>query len=140
MNNNEANFNRQNSLFQRQLSAAASSSQSKALQWKNLNKFIDLAPNKSNITTKQILFNVNGEAKRGEMVALMGPSGSGKTTLLNILGGRGLMNTTGEVLVDGAKYRKSMKKTIAYVLQDDIFFTNLTVREQLYYTAVGIGC
>ena len=29
-----------------------------------------------------------------------------------------------------------MKKTIAYVLQDDIFFNNLTVREQLYYTAV----
>ena len=46
------------------------------------------------------------------MVALMGPSGSGKTTLLNVLGGRGLANLQGEVLIDGHRFKKSMKKSI----------------------------
>ena len=35
---------------------------------------------------KQILNNVTGYAKPGEVVGIMGASGSGKTSLLNILG------------------------------------------------------
>jgi ABC-type multidrug transport system ATPase subunit len=100
--------------------------------WKNLNKFVELNESKSK---KQILFDVNGVAKPGDMIALMGPSGSGKTTLLNVLGGRALANLTGEVLINNVKYRKSMRRTIAYVLQEDIFYMNLTVRQQLYFTS-----
>ena len=60
-----------NALFQRTLSAASSPSSqtTTALQWQSLNKHIELSPK----GTKQILFNVSGEIKRGEMVALMGP-------------------------------------------------------------------
>jgi ABC-type multidrug transport system ATPase subunit len=54
---------------------------------------------------------------------------------LNVLGGRGLADLHGDVCVNGIKYKKSMKRTIAYVLQEDIFFMNLTVREQLYFTS-----
>ncbi len=36
---------------------------------------------------KQVLFDINVEIERGEIVILTGPSGSGKTTLLTLLGG-----------------------------------------------------
>ena len=49
-----------------------------ALAWKSLNKYVDAVdPGTSSSTKKQILFEVSGSAKPGEMVALMGPSGSG---------------------------------------------------------------
>lgn len=100
--------------------------------WKGLNKFVDLQDQKSK---KQILFGVSGAAKPGELIALMGPSGSGKTTLLNVLGGRALANITGDVYLNNVRYKKSMKRTIAYVLQEDIFYLQLTVRQQLDFTS-----
>lgn len=100
------------------------------LRWKNLDKYVSVSDHK-----KQILFKVSGLAKAGQLVALMGPSGSGKTTLLNVLGGRGLADLTGDVYINRTKFKKSMKRLIAYVLQEDIFYTNLTVREQLYFTS-----
>jgi ABC-type transport system involved in cytochrome bd biosynthesis fused ATPase/permease subunit len=83
----------------------------------------------------QILFNASGVAKAGEMCAVMGPSGSGKTALLNVLSGRSLSNTTGEVLINNVHYTKSMRRTIGYVMQEDVFYSNLTVRQQLYFTS-----
>ena len=103
-------------------------------EWKKLNKFVEIN-NDEGSSLKQILFDVTGEVHPGEMIALMGPSGSGKTTLLNILGCRALSHTKGKVLVNGQRLSKSMKRVIAYVLQDDIFFNHLTVREQLTFTA-----
>lgn len=100
------------------------------LQWKRLDKFVSISDHK-----KQILHGVSGRAKSGQLMGLMGPSGSGKTTLLNVLGGRGLADLTGDVHINGVKFKKSMKRLIAYVLQEDIFYTNLTVREQLYFTS-----
>lgn len=69
------------------------------------------------------------------LIALMGPSGSGKTTLLNILGGRALSNMKGEVSINNVPFKKSMRRTIAYVLQEDTFYTQLTVLEQLTFTS-----
>lgn len=101
------------------------------LVWKDLVKFVDDGTEEK----KQILFGVSGVAKPGEMIALMGPSGSGKTTLLNILGGRGRANMKGDVYINGKAFNKSMRKQIAYVLQEDIFYTQLTVRQQLSITS-----
>lgn len=49
---------------------------------------------------KQILHNVTGYARPGEMVAIMGASGSGKTSLLNILGERLDVSSQAEVSRD----------------------------------------
>jgi ABC-type multidrug transport system ATPase subunit len=83
---------------------------------------------------KQILSKVSGIVNGGEVCALMGCSGSGKTTLLQILGGRAMENTKGKVFLGSHQYRtKTMKKKVAYVLQDDVFMPSntLTVRDHL---------
>ncbi|KAL7442057.1 hypothetical protein ACHAXM_011284 [Skeletonema potamos] len=72
------------------------------------------------------------------MLALMGPSGSGKTSILDVLSGRstydsGMINLDGDNVTD--KVMKKLKKKVAYVKQNDLFFGHLTVRDQLTYTA-----
>jgi ABC-type multidrug transport system ATPase subunit len=44
--------------------------------WHRINKHVDLEV-AGESSRKQILFDVSGAAKPGEMIALMGPSGSG---------------------------------------------------------------
>ena len=61
----------------------------------------------------------------------MGPSGSGKTTLLSIIGGRAqsMMRREGDVLFNGRPMEKRMKRSIGYVMQDDLLYEALTVFE-----------
>ena len=110
------------------------------LRFENVDKFVELVEDKpfrkKKVTLKQILFGASGCVRPGEIMALMGPSGSGKTTLLNVLGGRTTMRLSGEVTLNGERLVKSMKRRIAYVMQQDIFFDHLTVREQLTFTAL----
>ena len=40
------------------------------------------------------------------------------------------------ICFNNVKYHKGMKRRLAYVLQDDLFFGSLTVEEQLTYTAL----
>ncbi|XP_070561231.1 uncharacterized protein [Ptychodera flava] len=87
------------------------------------------------IKDKLILQKVSGLAKPGEVLAMMGPSGSGKTTLLNVLAGRRTEVQNGTVHINGNLLNKRLRRKICYVLQEDIFFENLTLREQLVYTA-----
>lgn len=46
-----------------------------------------------------------------------------------------MAGVTGDILVNNVSLTKSMKRIIAYVLQDDIFYMHLTVKEQLTFTA-----
>ena len=62
-------------------------------------------------------------------------SGGGKTTLLNTLAGRRAIQS-GEVTLNGAAINRSVRRRICYVMQDDVFFPNLTLMETLMVTSV----
>ncbi|XP_015906784.1 protein white isoform X2 [Parasteatoda tepidariorum] len=88
--------------------------------------------------SKQLLFDVCGEAKPGQLLAIMGSSGAGKTTLLNVLTNRNLrrLKVNGEILVNGQNVGESIVRLSAYVRQDDLFIGTLTVREHLVFQAL----
>ncbi|XP_028553232.1 ABC transporter G family member 7 isoform X2 [Dendrobium catenatum] len=89
-------------------------------------------------TTRFLLTNVSGEAKPGRLLAIMGPSGSGKTTLLNVLAGQlaasPRLHLSGHLDING-KSRLTGGYKIAYVRQEDLFFSQLTPRETLSIAA-----
>ncbi|XP_074270866.1 ABC transporter G family member 1-like [Silene latifolia] len=84
-----------------------------------------------------ILEGLTGYAEPGKVLAIMGPSGSGKTTLLDALAGRLLSNMkqSGKIMINGRNQALAFG-TSAYVKQDDILMTTLTIREAVYYSAL----
>lgn len=65
----------------------------------------------------------------------MGPSGCGKTTLLDALSGQRPVDS-GSIRLNRERLSKKWRRRICYVLQQDIFFAELTLRETLMYTAM----
>lgn len=90
-------------------------------------------------TPRKLLDNVSGVAKPGRILAIMGPSGSGKTTLLNSLAGRVPASPNielyGSISVNGIKSTTLSDFPVAYVTQEDLFFSQLTVQETLEVAA-----
>ncbi|KAJ3114294.1 ATP-binding cassette sub- G member 2 [Phlyctochytrium bullatum] len=88
-------------------------------------------------TTRQILKGLSGSVRSGEMIAIMGSSGAGKTTLLNCLSGRLSTGTlSGAILYNNRpRLPREWSKTMAFVEQHDILYSNVTVRECLRHAA-----
>nr|CAB3484016.1 unnamed protein product [Digitaria exilis] len=86
---------------------------------------------------KKLLRSINGQLRPGRVTAVMGPSGAGKTTFLNAVTGKvNGYKMTGSVLVNGKNVNiRSYKKIIGFVPQDDIVHGNLTVEENLWFSA-----
>ncbi|GAA96982.1 uncharacterized protein L969DRAFT_90390 [Mixia osmundae IAM 14324] len=82
----------------------------------------------------QILKDVSGRVRSGEMLAIMGPSGAGKTSLLDCLAGRANGQTTGKIMLNGhTSYDRAQLTT--YVEQDDALLGVLTVAETCSFAA-----
>ena len=86
---------------------------------------------------KKLLRSITGELRPGHVTAVMGPSGAGKTTFLNAIAGKVIgYKINGLVLVNGMKEKiRTYKKIIGFVPQDDIVHGNLTVEENLWFSA-----
>lgn len=71
----------------------------------------------------------------GELVAIMGGSGVGKTTLLSLLNGN-LRPQSGSITINGHDIcEPEAKSLIGFVPQDDLLIEELTVYQNLWYTA-----
>ncbi|XP_047068481.1 ABC transporter G family member 1-like [Lolium rigidum] len=83
-----------------------------------------------------ILDGLSGYARPGEVLALMGPSGCGKTTLLDALAGRlgPSMKGRGDIMINGRREKLAFG-TSAYVTQESVLMTTLTVAEAVRYSA-----
>lgn len=101
------------------------------IRWNNINCSLS---DKSSKSVRFLLKNLSGEAKPGRLLAIMGPSGSGKTTLLNVLAGQltasPRLHLSGLLEFNGKPSSRNAYK-FAYVRQEDLFFSQLTVRETL---------
>ncbi|CAG7905632.1 unnamed protein product [Brassica rapa] len=87
-------------------------------------------------SVKTLLNDVSGEVCDGDILAVLGASGAGKSTLIDALAGR-VSSLRGTVTLNGEKLLKSqlLKVISAYVMQDDLLFPMLTVKETLMFAS-----
>ncbi|MDD6002835.1 MAG: ATP-binding cassette domain-containing protein [Bacteroidales bacterium] len=83
------------------------------------------------------LRNINFSECQGRLVGIMGASGAGKTTLLNVLSGI-TTPSQGSVKINGINLHTEKDKlegVIGLIPQDDLLIEELTVYENLYFSA-----
>ena len=85
-----------------------------------------------------VLDGVTGEFPPGSLVALMGGSGAGKSTFMNALANRAPYgDVAGRVTINGVSGQTlaAFPRLVGFVPQDDIMHDDLTVYENLLYSA-----
>ncbi|KAM0891201.1 hypothetical protein ACQ4PT_026526 [Festuca glaucescens] len=89
------------------------------------------------VRTRTLLDGISGEAREGEIMAVLGASGAGKSTLIDALAGRIQRDSLrGAVTLNGDALDSRLLRVIsAYVMQDDLLHPMLTVAETLMYSA-----
>ncbi len=84
---------------------------------------------------KEVLRDIEFEAKPGQMVALVGLTGAGKTTLVSLIP-RFYNTSVGRVAIDSVDVRnyrvQSLRERIAIVLQDPVLFSG-TIADNIRY-------
>ncbi len=85
----------------------------------------------------QILFDVHLQVRKGQSLCLIGPNGAGKSTVLhsiygftNIMGGS--IRVNGQEITKLGPNQKLKQAKIAYILQDNSVFADMTVEENLW--------
>lgn len=117
-----------------------------SLHWRQLDVSVPLETSRSktqpdDIETakpafKNILAQVSGYVRPGQVLFVMGPSGSGKSTLLDALADRVKLPVRGAQYLDGLPKSPAVVKSIAkYVQQTDDLLGILTVKETLDFAA-----
>ena len=104
---------------------------------------------KVSLTAKDLVFrfndsengihNFNFHEESGQLVGILGVSGTGKSTLLNLLNGN-IKPQSGEIYINGynlnnPKDAENLKGIIGFVPQDDLLMEELTVYQNLYFSA-----
>ncbi|KAI8876069.1 hypothetical protein K501DRAFT_201265, partial [Backusella circina FSU 941] len=86
--------------------------------------------------TRQLLNDVAGIVKPGNLTALMGSSGAGKTTLLDVLARRKTIGKIdGNIYLNGENLADDFERITGYCEQMDVHNPNATVREALKFSA-----
>lgn len=85
----------------------------------------------------RILNNLHGEIRHGELTGIMGPSGAGKTSLLAVLCDKVTEGQiTGKMLINGKEEKLAKyKKLVGFVPQNDVMHYDLTVKENIEFSA-----
>ncbi|KAK2584259.1 hypothetical protein KPH14_006668 [Odynerus spinipes] len=106
------------------------------LLWRDLSVYA-MDRNRKTIS-KQLINNVRGVVKPGNLTAILGGSGSGKTSLMTALAfrtGPGIV-VHGDIRVNGAPVGSSyMKHHSGFMHQEDIFIGTMTILEHLWFMA-----
>ncbi|GJQ84325.1 hypothetical protein Trydic_g5263 [Trypoxylus dichotomus] len=89
------------------------------------------------LDAKQILKDVNGHFRSGNLIGILGPSGAGKTTLLNVLAGYiNNANISGQIVVNNEpRNMHKFKKVSCYIMQEDVLQKQLSVLELMNLAA-----
>lgn len=76
--------------------------------------------------------NVSLTAENGKITILLGPNGAGKsTTIKSIIG---LLQCSGEILIDGINHREiEAKKAFGYIPETPVLYDELTVEEHIRF-------
>jgi putative ABC transport system ATP-binding protein len=86
---------------------------------------------------KQVLFDIDLQIDRGEIIIMTGPSGSGKTTLLTLMGSlrsvqEGSLNILGNELANASKEQMTLiRRDIGYIFQAHNLLNFLTAYQNV---------
>ncbi|XP_029032461.1 ATP-binding cassette sub-family G member 4-like isoform X1 [Osmia bicornis bicornis] len=84
----------------------------------------------------ELLKNLSGEFRAGELTAIMGLSGAGKSTLMDVLTGFTTADVTGNIMVNSKpRNLNEFRRLSAYIMQNDNLQSLLTVQEAMNVAA-----